>query len=146
MYPSAPLTECLSISSLFTTEAEWSKLTRFATVGPMQTPNTGFHIRANDRLATHCLVYFSTGAVCGTGTVWNLSLSGFRVDSDIALQQGTSVTIFAFLPDNQHAIVVNQAMVCWSRGHEFGLAIQNIQPRDATQLQRFIRASLSLRF
>jgi hypothetical protein len=41
--------------------------------------------------------------------------------------------------------VVDQTIVCWSRGRECGLAIQQIQAQDATRLQRFIATRVSRR-
>ena len=100
----------------------------------------GFHIRAFRRVSVHCLMYFSAGDVYGTGTVWNLSLGGWRGDSDRRLEPGMVLTLFVMLPDSDHTIVVDEAMVSWSRGHEFGLAIRHIQPQDAARLKRWITA------
>ena len=91
----------------------------------------------------HGLLYFSNNQVYGTGTVWNLSLGGWRVDSDMCVEDDTILTLFVMLPDGEQAIVIDQAVVCWSRGHEFGLAIRKITPQDAARLKDFIAARVS---
>jgi hypothetical protein len=51
---------------------------------------------------------------------------------------GTALTLFVMLPDNQEALLVDQATVCWSRGHEFGLVIRRINDQDRVRLRDFI--------
>jgi hypothetical protein len=85
-------------------------------------------------------MYFATGDLYGTGTVWNVSLGGWRVDSEISLERGTLLKVYVMLPDFQHTVVVDQALVSWSRGHEFGLSILHIEPQDAARLKSFITA------
>lgn len=99
-----------------------------------------FHVREYHRIPVQCLLYFSSDQVYGTGTVWNLSLGGWRVDSDTPVKRGTTLTLFVMLPDNKHAVLVDEATVCWSRGHEFGLAIHKIQSKDGARLKDFITA------
>lgn len=97
-----------------------------------------FHLREYRRFPVNCLLYFSSDQLYGTGTVWNLSLGGWRVDSEVAVATGTTLTLFVMLPDNKQAVVVDEATVCWSRGHEFGLAIREMQDQDASRLKDFI--------
>ena len=99
-----------------------------------------FHIREYHRFPVNCLMYFSTGDVYGPGTVWNVSLGGWRVDREVPLERGTMLKVYVMLPDCEETIVVDQAMVSWSRGHEFGLSIRHIQPHDAAYLRAFITA------
>jgi hypothetical protein len=48
--------------------------------------------------------------------------------------------LFVMLPEVSQGIIVKQALVCWSRGQEVGLAIRHIDHQDATQLQHFVAA------
>lgn len=99
------------------------------------------HVRKYNRLPAHGSMYFSTDESVGTGTVCNVSLGGWRVSSDTHVKPGTTVTLFATLPDHKQAVLVDQAKVCWSRGHEFGLVIRKIAPLDAHRLKSFISAT-----
>jgi hypothetical protein len=99
---------------------------------------TTFRIRQDQRLAVPYRVYFTAGTLSGTGSAWNLSRSGFRLDSDIPLEPGTHLTVLMMLPDHPAGIVVDDAEVCWSRGQECGLAIRHVKTRHATVLHRCI--------
>jgi PilZ domain len=98
------------------------------------------HAREYHRLPVHGSIYFSSGDGVSTGTVCNVSLGGWCVRSDTHVQPGASLTLFATLPDRKQAVLVDQAKVCWSHGHEFGLSIQKIAPADAARLKGFIVA------
>lgn len=51
--------------------------------------------------------------------------------------------LFATLPDDKQAVLVDQAKVCWSHGHEFGLAIQKIAlPETPQELYYGLRLDL----
>ncbi|HJR77666.1 MAG TPA: hypothetical protein VJ805_11850 [Nitrospiraceae bacterium] len=41
----------------------------------------------------------------------------------MTLAYGAALKLFVMLPDVPHGIIVEQEMVCWSRGLEVGLAI-----------------------
>jgi hypothetical protein len=101
-----------------------------------------FQIREFRRIPVDCPLYFSHDGQYGAGTVWNLSCRGWRVDSEIPLARGTVLKLFVMLPDLPHGIVVEKAVVCWSRGQEVGLAIRRMDQQDATTLQHFIAESL----
>jgi hypothetical protein len=58
------------------------------------------------------------------------------------LARGTVLKLFVMLPDLPHGIIVEQAIVTWSRGQEVGLAIRKIDRQDAARLQAFIAASM----
>ena len=98
------------------------------------------HTRESERLPVHGAVYFSTDEVASTGSLCNVSLGGWRVHSETHVNPGASVTLFATLPDHKEAVLVDQAKVCWSQGHDFGLVIQKITPADAERLKGFIVA------
>jgi PilZ domain len=97
-----------------------------------------FHVREFRRFPVNCLLYFSSDEVYGKGTVWNVSLGGWRADSEVAVAIGTTLTLFIMLPDTRQAVLVDEAVVCWRRGYDFGLAIRKITPNDATRLRDFV--------
>jgi hypothetical protein len=107
-------------------------------VPTLQSSSQAFHIRQYRRFPVNCLLYFSSDELYGTGTIWNLSLGGWRVDSDVEVSTGTTLTLCVMLPDNKEALLVDQAAVCWSRGHEFGLVIREMKDQDRVRLRDFI--------
>jgi hypothetical protein len=71
-------------------------------------------------------------------TVWSISFGGWRIDSEVNVPAGTTLTLFAMLPDEKQTLLVDQAVVCWSRGHEFGLVIREMEEQDRVRLKDFI--------
>jgi hypothetical protein len=55
---------------------------------------------------------------------------------------GTVLKVFVMLPEVHHGLVVDQATVCWSRGHEVGLTIRDINEQEVLRLQNFITACM----
>ena len=47
-----------------------------------------FTIRPHRRIAVHCPVTYQTGLFEGHGTVWNLSLTGWRFSGNLPLRIG----------------------------------------------------------
>ena len=47
-----------------------------------------FHVRPHHRVPVQCTVYFSNAELNGSGTLWNLSLDGCRVDGTVPLLIG----------------------------------------------------------
>jgi hypothetical protein len=99
-----------------------------------------FHLREYRRFPIQCIVYFTTETATGTGNIWNCSRTGVRMDSETPLACGTVLKVFLMLPEVPHGIVVKEALVCWSRGHEVGLAIHGIDHEEVARLQDFIAA------
>jgi hypothetical protein len=97
-----------------------------------------FHPRVYRRFLVQCLLYFSGNALYGTGSLWNISLDGCRVDSDVNVAAGITLTLFVMLPDEKEGLRVDQALVCSSRGHEFGLVIREMNDQDWVRLWHFI--------
>jgi hypothetical protein len=108
----------------------------------MQAAKKGFQVRAHHRVPVQCSLYFSTGTVYGVGTVRDLSLGGLKIDSHTALGPGTPVTIYTALPNSELPIVIDEAVVCWSKERECGLAIRKIRSRDTRVLEHFIARHL----
>lgn len=97
-----------------------------------------FHVRAHHRVPVQCTVYFSNADLQGTGTLWNVSLDGCRVNGNVRPRVGTQVELLIMLPGRRASIVVQSAQVAWTRGHECGLRWLSVQPVDRSRLQRFV--------
>lgn len=99
-----------------------------------------FYLREYRRFPVHCAFYYSNDEVQGAGTVWNLSVSGWRVDGTCEVQPGMVFSLLVMLPDDYRTIIVERAMVRWTRGLEFGLQIGSIHHMDTRRLKRFVSA------
>lgn len=104
---------------------------------------TQFGIRTHHRVPVATSVYFSNEAVDGTGHLWNLSLSGCRVDGSVSVRTGTWLKLVVLLPGKQAFIVIREAQVVWSRGQEFGLRLINMHAPEAARLDTFVRNQIA---
>lgn len=104
-----------------------------------------FHVRPHHRVPVQCTVYFSNAELNGSGTLWNLSLDGCRVDGTVPLLIGMHLELLIMLPGRHASIVVQSAQVAWARGQEFGLRLLSVQAVDQSRLQQFIAGRVSAR-
>jgi hypothetical protein len=99
---------------------------------------TRFSIRSFRRFPVQCRAYYSYENVQGSGTIWNLSLTGWRVDGTLAVTPGTVLSLWIVPPDNAPTLFVDRATVRWSRGREFGLETTTIRDQEAARLKRLV--------
>jgi hypothetical protein len=107
----------------------------------MRSPSTRRMYRRVERECHACIL--TSGAIHRC-TVRDLSLSGFRVQRQdkAVLSQHTFVMIRVWLPGNSTPIDIDQAMVRWGRGNEFGVEILSISNGADFQLAGFIERTL----
>ena len=79
-----------------------------------------FTIRPFRRSPIQCTATYRVGPSEGQGTIWNFSLSGWKLSGDVPLRVGQTCSLTANLP-NQESIFVAAAIVRWVRGQEYGL-------------------------
>ena len=79
-----------------------------------------FTIRPHRRLPVCCPVPYQVGLFEGYGTVWNLSLTGWRFSGDLPLRIGEVCSLTVALPPYQ-LIYVAAGIVRWVRGEEYGI-------------------------
>ena len=107
----------------------------------MRSPSTRRMYRRVERECRACILTSSAIRRC---TVRDLSLSGFRVkrQDEEVLPPHTSVMIRIWLPGISIPIDIDQAMVRWDRGKEFGVEILSISNGADFQLAGFIEQAL----
>jgi hypothetical protein len=74
----------------------------------------------------------------GHGTVWNFSLSGWKLSGDVPLQVGQTCSLTANLP-NEESIVVAAAIVRWVRGQNFGLETLAVEKQTHSRMEHVIK-------
>ncbi|MBX3236863.1 MAG: PilZ domain-containing protein [Nitrospiraceae bacterium] len=105
-----------------------------------QSSGTHFHVRSFRRFSIQCAVYYASETVRGSGTVWNMSMDGWRVDGTEPVVPGTVMTLSVILPGKSSTVFVEQATVRWSRGREFGIQVSSIREDEQARLADFVRA------
>ena len=76
-----------------------------------------FSFRPFRRFSVCCPVTYQTGDFEGQGTVWNLSLTGWRFSGDLPLRMGEVCSLTVTLPTHQ-CLYVAAGIVRWVRGEE----------------------------
>ena len=97
-----------------------------------------FSIRPHRRFPLYCHVTYHAGLSEGHGTIWNLSLSGWRLSANRPLRVGQSFPMTVTLP-NQERVFVAAGIVRWKRGDEYG--VETLMADDAAlgQVKDYIR-------
>ena len=97
-----------------------------------------FTLRLYQRFPVHGSVTYNAGPFKGQGTVWNLSLSGWKLSGDLPLQVGQMCSLTINLP-NEERIVVATAIVRWVRGQEYGLETLAVEKQTHGRMERVIK-------
>ena len=97
-----------------------------------------FTLRPYRRFPVCCPVTYHAGLFEGHGTVWNLSVNGWRLSGDLPIRSGETLSLTATLPNEQH-IEVPEAVVRWSRGQEFAVENMLIAPHAHARLQHYLK-------
>ena len=97
-----------------------------------------FTFRPYRRCPGQCAVTYHTGPYQGQGTVWNLSLNGWKLSGDVPLRVGETCSLTVNLP-NQQSIYVAAAIVRWVRGQEYGLETLVVEKQTQSRLEHFIK-------
>jgi PilZ domain len=97
-----------------------------------------FLIRPHRRFPLQCAVTYHAGPFQGQGTVWNLSLYGWKLSGDVPLQVGQTCSLTVNLPIEE-SIVVAAAIVRWVQGQEFGLETLSIEKQTHSRLEHFLK-------
>jgi PilZ domain-containing protein len=97
-----------------------------------------FTLRLYQRFPVHGSVTYNAGPLKGQGTVWNLSLSGWKLSGDLQLHVGQMCSLTVNLP-NEERIVVAAAIVRWVRGQEYGLETLAVEKQTHGRMERVIK-------
>ena len=93
------------------------------------------------RFPVYCPMTYQTGLFEGHGTVWNLSLTGWRFSGDLPMRPVETLSLIVTLP-NEQRIELPKAVVRWSRGQEFAVENVAIKPYTHTRLQHYVKRFL----
>ena len=74
----------------------------------------------------------------GQGIVLELSRVGCRIRGNEPVVAGETLSVQFFLPNSPKPLLIEQAVVKWAKGWEFGLAFKRLQPQEADQLQHLL--------
>jgi hypothetical protein len=95
--------------------------------------------RRGRRLALSCRVFvFGEDEFEAEGTLMDISTSGCRAVSPVEVRRGMIVKLSVFLPDHQWPLRVEEAIVRWTNGQEFGVEFTSIRLAQRERLRALI--------
>lgn len=104
---------------------------------------TKFVVRPYRRVPSWHALYYMSGTMIGKGVMTNLSLSGFRVQGEHALDPGVELSLRVVLSEEGAPIEIQQARVQWVDGCDFGVKILRISPIAVKQITHTLTAHLA---
>jgi hypothetical protein len=96
-----------------------------------------FLIRSSRRFPVCCPVTYQCGDFEGQGTVWNVSLRGWRFSGNLPLRIGEVCSLTVNLP-TQETIYVAAGIVRWMRGEEYGVETLVIDDESREDMEQYI--------
>ena len=97
-----------------------------------QRKNLRFHVQFRSSFS-------SIGMVGGEGNLVDLSLNGCRIESPTAVQPGASLEIRIEATEHEPPIQIQEALVRWSRGRQFGLEFVTMDTGEWARLQHTVK-------
>src|SRR5215510_12107402 len=94
-----------------------------------------FMIRPYRRFPVSCPVTYQTGLFEGQGTVWDVSLTGWRFSGDLPLRIGEVCSLMVNLSIDQR-VYVAAGIVRWMRGEEYG--VETLVIDDESQEEQYL--------
>jgi hypothetical protein len=85
----------------------------------------------------YCPVIYQTGLFEGLGTVWNLSLTGWRFSGNLPLRLGEVCSLTVNLLTHQ-PIYVAAGIVRWARGEEYGVETLVIDEESREDVEDYL--------
>ena len=102
-----------------------------------------YAVRNASRASVHCqFCYFGDGTLAH-GTIWDLSETGWRATGADPIAAGTETTVTLTLThgDQSFNILIDQAVVRWSRGANTGWEITKMDDAARAHLIDFVEQS-----
>jgi len=96
-----------------------------------------FTIRPSRRFPVCCPVTYQCGLFEGHGTVWNLSLTGWRFSGNLPLRIGEVCSLTVNL-SIQPRIYVAAGIVRWVRGEEYGVETLVIDDKSRADMEQYV--------
>src|SRR5262245_8773008 len=98
--------------------------------------------RRGRRLSLNCrLFFFGENDFEGEATLLDLSTNGCQATSLVQVQVGMILRLSLFLPDQKWPLRIDEALVRWVKGENFGLEFTGIRPAQRERARAIIMAA-----
>lgn len=96
--------------------------------------------RRGPRYRMTCRIEYVHDETYMIGTLVDISIAGWRASGPRPVARGTVMSVNVFLPDQPMPIMVDEAVVRWTSGLEFGLELTQMKPGEASRLSDYLTA------
>ncbi|HEV8325840.1 MAG TPA: PilZ domain-containing protein [Nitrospiraceae bacterium] len=96
-----------------------------------------FSIRPSRRFPVCCPITYHCGLFEGHGTVWNLSLTGWRFSGNLPLRIGEVCSLTVNLSSHPR-LYVAAGIVRWVRGEEYGVETLVMDEESREDMEQYI--------
>lgn len=97
-----------------------------------------FLIRPSHRFPVCCPVTYQCGDFEGHGTVWNVSLTGWRFSGNLPLRVGEVCSLTVTLPTQDTLYMIAASVHLVQRGEECGVETLVMDDRSQEELEQYI--------
>ena len=97
-----------------------------------------FKLRTYQRIMLCGTSYYLSEDFLGKGTVWDISSGGWRIQGDHQVKLGMKLTLRMEFLEEKTPLEVEEAVVQWVSGKDFGIQIRKIRHSAAKRLERLI--------
>ena len=97
-----------------------------------------FKLRTYQRIMMCGTSYYLSEDFLGKGTFWDISSGGWRIQGDHQVKLGMKLTLRMEFLEEKAPLEVEEAVVQWVSGKDFGIQIRKIRQSAAKRLERLI--------
>jgi PilZ domain-containing protein len=108
----------------------------------MKKQNKRFALRVYSRFPVQMSMVYQGPHSAGRGIVLEISRVGCRILGTEPVLAGETMSLKLSLPTSQKPMVIEQAIVKWVKGLEFGIAFKHLPMKEANELQRLLEELL----
>jgi hypothetical protein len=94
--------------------------------------------RYGKRHRVSCRIEYAVGGSRLEGMLIDISRQGWRANGSQPVVKGTTMTVYVYVSDLSQPVVIDQAVVRWTDGLEFGVELIRISPDSAARLSDYL--------
>ncbi|MGQ0812337.1 MAG: PilZ domain-containing protein [Nitrospiraceae bacterium] len=93
--------------------------------------------RTNLRAVLQLSVMFMSSEVVGKGMIQDASSEGLRIESVEPVVLGMRLGVVVFFPKEHEPLMIQEAVVQWTKGTQFGVKFTKLSDKTAAKLRHF---------
>jgi hypothetical protein len=106
---------------------------------------TAMKLRKYGRIAVELPASLSGVASRGQGVILDISLTGCRVQSQLAVKKDDRLGLLIEVPGYDHPLYINQAAIRWTNNEEFGIEFIQMELNDRQRLHEVVEKNARMK-